>query len=195
MSVEPRPAATMFAPCSVAPRANASASGADEVRMSCTVTIGDAFVSRANAAPTASAVPSSISSGTMPRTSYALNIFARSVTSAPASGSLLPAPYGLYPYAARPYRGRMGQARFARAGRLRDRIRQRLQVVVRWRRRLDGQSHDLPAKRRGQALGVCRAQVVAVGFDLGREGPENRGGVSVDIGEGENGGLLAGDTG
>jgi len=82
-----------------------------------------------------------------------------------------------------------------RAGRLPDRIRQRLQVVVRWRRRLDGQSHDLPAKRRGQALGVCRAQVVAVGFDIGREGPENRGGVSVDIGEGENGGLLAGDTG
>ena len=43
--------------------------------MSCTVTMLDAPVSRANAAPTDSATCSSSSSGTMPRMSYALKIF------------------------------------------------------------------------------------------------------------------------
>ncbi len=57
------------APWAAAPRPNASASGADEVRMSCTVTTLRAPVSRANAAPTDSATCSSNSSGTMPRMS------------------------------------------------------------------------------------------------------------------------------
>ena len=59
--------------------------------MSCIVTIAGASVSRTKAAPTASATFSSSSSGTMPRISYALNILASSLTSAPASGSPFPA--------------------------------------------------------------------------------------------------------
>ena len=76
MSVEPSPADTTSAPWAAAPCANASASGADEVRMSCTVTTDAAPVSRTNAPPTASATLSSSSSGTVPRMSYALKIFA-----------------------------------------------------------------------------------------------------------------------
>src|SRR5579859_565046 len=78
MSVEPSPPDTTPAPCAVAPRANASASGADEARMSCTVTIARAPVILAKPAPTASATVSSSSSGTTPRMSYALKIFAKS---------------------------------------------------------------------------------------------------------------------
>ena len=76
MSVEPSPPDTTSAPCAAAPRPNAAASGAEEVRMSCTVTTDAAPVSRANAAPITSAASSSSSSGTMPRMSYALKIFA-----------------------------------------------------------------------------------------------------------------------
>src|SRR5260370_15972109 len=82
MWVEPSPPATTSAPWDAAPCPNASANGGEEVRMSCTVTTADAPVSRTNAAPTASATPSSISSGTVPRMSYALKIFAYSATTA-----------------------------------------------------------------------------------------------------------------
>ncbi len=75
MSVEPRPPSITSAPWAAAPRANASASGRDEVRMSCTVTRLAAPVNRAKAAPTDSATCSSSSSGTIPRMSYALKIF------------------------------------------------------------------------------------------------------------------------
>src|SRR5208282_1145799 len=85
MSVEPRPAASTSAPCDAAPRPNASASGPEEVRMSCTVTIVLAPVSLANAAPIASATASSSWSGTTPLMSYALTILARSPTAGPAS--------------------------------------------------------------------------------------------------------------
>ena len=50
--------------------------------MSWAVATREAPVSRTNAAPTASATPSSSSSGTMPRMSYALKIFAYCPTSA-----------------------------------------------------------------------------------------------------------------
>src|ERR1700761_7926688 len=80
MSVEPRPAAMTSAPCDAAPRPNACASGAEDVRMSCTVTRCRAPVSRTNPAPTASATCSSRSSGTTPRMSYALKISANSPT-------------------------------------------------------------------------------------------------------------------
>ena len=82
MSVEPSPADSTSAPWEAAPTPNASASGAEEVRISCTVTIVWAPVIRANAAPTAPATVSSSSSGTIPRMSYALKIFAYSATEA-----------------------------------------------------------------------------------------------------------------
>src|ERR1700722_7654652 len=75
MSVEPRPA----------PRPNAAASGTEEARMSCPVRIVAAPVSFANAAPTASATPSSSWSGTTPLMSYALTMLARSPTAGHAS--------------------------------------------------------------------------------------------------------------
>src|ERR1700722_19170493 len=84
MSVEPRPA----------PRPNAAASGTEEARMSCPVRIVAAPVSFANAAPTASATPSSSWSGTTPLMSYALTMLARSPTAGHAS-RLRPGP-GLY---------------------------------------------------------------------------------------------------
>src|SRR5258706_2877440 len=80
MTVEPSPPDTTSAPWAAAPCPNASASSGEDVRMSCTVTTARAPVSRANAAPTASATPSSSSSGTVPRMSYALKIFAYSAT-------------------------------------------------------------------------------------------------------------------
>ncbi len=52
--------------------------------MSCMVTIGPTPVTRANAAPTASATPSSSWSGTIPLMSYALTMLARSPKSGPA---------------------------------------------------------------------------------------------------------------
>ena len=76
MSLEPRPPMITSAPWAVAPRPKAAASGADEVRMSCMVTTDLAPVTWTNAAPMASAAASSSSSGTMPRMSYALKIFA-----------------------------------------------------------------------------------------------------------------------
>src|ERR1700729_1298688 len=148
MSVEPRPPLITSAPCAAAPCPNASASGTDEVRMSCTVTRAGAPVSRTNAAPTASATLSSSSSGTVPRMSYALKIFAYSapgVASAPA-----PAPLA----------ARLGALPGRR--RLHYRVGQRLQVV-RWLFRGPvGQADHLPADRHRHPVGVRRAQVVAV---------------------------------
>ena len=74
-----------LAPWAVAPRANAPASGPEDVRMSWTITTSPAPVSRMKAAPTASATPSLSSPGTTPRMSYALMIFAKSATAARAS--------------------------------------------------------------------------------------------------------------
>src|SRR5579875_15419 len=86
MSVEPRPPWITSAPWAAAPRPSASASGAELVRISCSVISVSAPVSRTKAAPTASATPSSSSAGTTPLMSYALKIFSRSLTSAPFSG-------------------------------------------------------------------------------------------------------------
>ncbi len=66
MSLDPSPPATTSAPCAVAPRPNASASGGEEVRMSCMTATDGAPVSRAKAAPIRSATVSSSSSGTIP---------------------------------------------------------------------------------------------------------------------------------
>src|ERR1700761_8146058 len=85
MSVEPRTEASTFAPADAAPRPKASASGPELGRMSCTVTTVVAPVTRTNAAPTASATPSSSWSGTTPLMSYALTMLARSPTLDPPS--------------------------------------------------------------------------------------------------------------
>ena len=66
MSVEPSPPATTSAPWLATPRPNASASNGEDVRMSCMIATDGAPVSRAKAAPTASATVSSSSSGTIP---------------------------------------------------------------------------------------------------------------------------------
>lgn len=50
---------------------------------------------------------------------------------------------------------------------------------------------DLPAARRGEALGVLGAQVVAVGFGVGGEGAEDRGRVGVDVRQRRDGGTAA----
>ena len=78
MSVEARPEASTSAPAAAAPRANASASGPEEVRMSCPVTILVAPVTVTKAAPIDSATDSSSWSGTTPLMSYALKMLARS---------------------------------------------------------------------------------------------------------------------
>src|SRR6266516_587331 len=99
MSVEPSPPETTSAPWAAAPRPNASASGTEEARMSCTVTRDFAPVRHANAAPIRSAASSSSSSGTSPRMSYALKIFAYWATPA-----CLPAPDRAAPDRAAPDR-------------------------------------------------------------------------------------------
>ena len=62
--------------------------------MSCMVTIVPAPVTRANAAPTASATPSSSWSGTTPLMSYALTMLARSPNAGPASRDTTARPPG-----------------------------------------------------------------------------------------------------
>src|SRR6266487_3488367 len=203
MSVEPRPAATTLLPCAVAPREKASASGAEEVRMSCMMTIAAASVSRTNAAPVASATSSPSSSGTMPRMSYALKIFARSVIASSlwfAASATVAMSNAQSPR--RPQHAQVAAAAHLdpltdglfgglRSRGLPDRVRQCLQVVVSRLRGLHRQPNDLPAQRRGQPLGVRRAQIVTVRLHVGGERPEHGGRVAVDIGEGADSGLLA----
>lgn len=50
-------------------------------------------------------------------------------------------------------------------------------------RRVGCESHDLPAAWSGETLGVRLTQVVAVGLGKGRQRPQNRSLVSVDIGQ------------
>src|SRR3954452_24002441 len=92
MSVEPRAPAITSNNCDAAPRPNASASGPEDVRMSCMVTTVPAPVTRANAAPIAAAAPSSSWSGTTPLMSYALKMPARSPNARPASRDTISAP-------------------------------------------------------------------------------------------------------
>src|SRR6266567_2821712 len=170
MSVEPRPPATTSAPCAAAPRPNASASGGEEARMSCMTTIVPAPVTRANAAPIASVMPSSSWSGTTPLMSYALTMLARSPNADLAYG-LLVGP-----------RSRLG---------LHHRVRERFQVIGAVLGRFHGQPHHVPAARRGQPGGVLFAQVVAVRLDIGRQRPEHRGGVAVHVRQRVDGRMLA----
>src|SRR3982750_1154330 len=82
MSVEPSPASTTSPPRLITPSAKARDSGTEDSRMSWAVTIAVAPLSpvtnSANAAPIARLTSSSHSSGTTPRTSYALMIDDRS---------------------------------------------------------------------------------------------------------------------
>src|SRR4051812_9282558 len=81
-SVEPRPASITSTPRLMTPSAKARESGTEDSRMSWAVTIAVAPLSpmtnSANAAPIARLTSSSHSSGTTPRTSYALMIDDRS---------------------------------------------------------------------------------------------------------------------
>src|SRR5262249_2363133 len=180
MSVEPRPPASTSAPCDAAPRPNASASGPEVVRMSCMVTIVPAPVTRANAAPTASATPSSSWSGTTPLMSYALTMLARSPNGDPPDRgrcrppvrAALPALSALrracaqHPQVAPAadldaLADRLLLGRYPRAG-LHHRVGQRFQVIGAVLDRLHRQPHHVPAARRDQPGGVLLAQVVAV---------------------------------
>lgn len=48
-------------------------------------------------------------------------------------------------------------------------------------------THDLPAARRGEPVGVPLAQVVAVRLGVGGERPDDGGPIGVDVGERRNG--------
>lgn len=80
-----------------------------------------------------------------------------------------------------------------RPGRLAHGVGERLQVVTTGAggSRGVGEPDDLPAARRGEALGVLGAQVVAVGFGVGGERTEDRGRVGVDVRQRRDGGTAA----
>src|SRR6478736_1047799 len=70
--------------------------------------------------------------------------------------------------------------------------------VVRRRARVDelpGQTHDLPAPRRGQPLGVLGAQVVGVWLGVGGQRTQDRGLVGIDVGQGRDGSPGTGGAG
>lgn len=75
-------------------------------------------------------------------------------------------------------RGRLGC-------RLADGVGQGEQVVGAWLLRCGGhgQTEYFPAPGNGQGAGVLAAQVIAVGFGVGGQGPEDRGGIRVDVGQ------------
>src|ERR1700722_9256529 len=190
MSVEPRPAASTSAPWLAAPRRNAAASGAEEARMSCTVRIVAAPVSFANAAPTASATPSSSWSGTTPLMSYALTMLARSPTLDPPSVTrTAPCLYRTRPGPSLSVLRRPGTQHpqvaaaadlDALADRLffllrrpglgfHDRLGERLEVIFTILRRIRGQPDHVPAARGGQPTRVLFAQVIAVRLERRRQ--------------------------
>ena len=84
-------------------------------------------------------------------------------------------------------------ARSLRTGRLAHRVGERFQVVTAGAGGTGGvgEPDDLPAARRGEALGVLGAQVVAVGFGVGGERAEDRGRVGVDVRQRRDGGTAA----
>lgn len=110
-------------------------------------------------------------------------------TAAPADGRAVRPPSGPPPWA----RCRRPPPRAPGAWPLPDRVGQRLQVVAAGagRARTVGEPDDLPAARGGEALGVLGAQVVAVGFGVGRERSEYRGRVRVDVRQRRDGGTAA----
>jgi hypothetical protein len=70
-----------------------------------------------------------------------------------------------------------------RPGRLADGVGERFEVVAGGpgRAGADGKTYDVPTAWGGQALGVLRAQVVAVWFGICGQGPEDGGRVRVDV--------------
>src|SRR3954453_9741390 len=95
-SVDASPIISTSAPASAAPVANAAARAGEVGRMSCPTTIADAAQTRTNAAPVRRASSSSIWSGTVPRTSYALK------TACVFAGSVVLTGRGYRPGSARP---------------------------------------------------------------------------------------------
>src|SRR5882757_85675 len=81
-----------------------------------------------------------------------------------------------------------------RTGRLAYRVGKRFQVVTGGAGGSGrvGEPDNLPAARRGEARGVLRTQVVAVGFGVGGERAEDRGRVGVDVRQRRDGGAAAG---
>src|SRR5580692_3093769 len=204
MSVEPRPPASTSAPCDAAPRPNASASGPEEVRMSCTVTTSPAPVSLTNAAPIASATPSSSCSGTIPLMSYALKMLARSPTAGSASRdrtgdgraqaawpapslSVLRRPGAQHSQVAAPtdLDALADGLLFLPGPRLglHHRVGERLQVIGAVLSRIRRQPDHVPAARRGQPARVFLAQVIAVRLHVRRQRSEDCGGVAVHVGQ------------
>src|SRR5262245_41454914 len=158
--------------------------------MSCMVTIVAAPVTRANAAPTASATPSSSWSGTTPLMSYALAMLARSPNagpaprdptvrppraSAPPSLTALPRPRAQHPQVAPASDldaladGLLLEPAIRPRPRLglHHRVRERFEVIGAILDRFHRQPHHVPAARCDQPGGVLLAQVVAVRLDVG----------------------------
>ena len=75
--------------------------------------------------------------------------------------------------------------------RLHHRVRECFQVIGPVLERLHGQSHHIPTTRRGEPASVFFAQVVAVRLDIGRQRAEDRGGVTVHVGQRVDGRMLA----
>jgi hypothetical protein len=75
--------------------------------------------------------------------------------------------------------------RRGRAGRLTDGVGQGDQVVGGGRGwgEIAVVPHEFPASGGGEAAGVRLAEVVRVGFGEGCQGPDNRRGVAVDVGQ------------
>ena len=67
------------------------------------------------------------------------------------------------------------------------------QVIAARRPGLAGkiQPDDFPSQRNGQAGRVCIAQIVTMGFGVGCQRPQDRGGVGVDVGQGGDSRLSA----
>src|SRR3984957_19038583 len=202
MSVEPRPEASTSAPCEAAPRPNASASGPEDARMSCTVTIFLAPVTWTNAAPTASATPSSSWSGTTPLMSYAFTILARSPIPPPVQLAVLTSLSVLgrsglqHPQVtATAYLDALADWLLGSFPRpvVHHRVGERLQAIrpVLAVARIDRQPHHIPAARRCQPGSVLFTQVVTMRFHVGGQRAEHRRGIPVHVRQCVNRGMFA----
>src|SRR6478735_3459010 len=155
-----------------------------------------------NACPVARASCSSICSGTVPRTSYALKT-ARRLAGSRVSAMLrslvgsvggqhaqVPATAGL----TTGLLSRGDAQRGHRAGGLADRVGQSQQIIGRGApvHRVASEPEDLPAARRREAFAVRLAQVVGVRLGIGGQRAEDRRLVRVDVGQRRDRGSPAG---
>src|SRR3954451_21878153 len=208
-SVDASPIIVTSAPAAAAPSANARAMPGDDGRMSCPTTtpLACASVTATKADPTARARLSSIWSGTVPRTSYALKTAESAAAEVPGMPVTLSAARGRqaagrsgvrraeHPQVSAPtdlttgFRRQSERRRVLRSrrrpGGLAHRIGARPQVAVGRAARVEGrrQPQHLPPAWRTQPFAVRFAQVVGVRLGIGGQRPQDRGLVRVDVGQ------------